>query len=95
MLTDDLPPGVRFEVAATSQGAGCVTDAAEEKVVCELGRLRGRQAATATLRLRLNGSLSEAEIQALAHRAAVTAQAVDPNPANNALQGSILIWGEE
>lgn len=95
MLTDELPPGVHLEGAVASQGAGCALDTTGTRVSCDLGRIRGGQVATATLRLRPDGSLSEPEIRALAHHAAVTAQAVDPEPANNELQGPILSGGEE
>jgi uncharacterized repeat protein (TIGR01451 family) len=95
MLTDELPPGVRLEKTAASQGTGCVLDTAGEELSCDLGRIRGGQAATATLRLRPDGSLSEREIRALAHHAAVTAQALDPNPTNNKLQALILSGSEE
>jgi hypothetical protein len=95
MLIDELQPGVRLKGATASQGAGCTLDTAGEKVSCDLGRIRGGQVATATLRLRPDDSLSKPEIRALAHHAAVTAQAVDPNPTNNELQAPILSGGEE
>jgi uncharacterized repeat protein (TIGR01451 family) len=95
MLTNELPPGVHLEGAAASQGAGCALDTTAERVSCDLGRIRGGQVATATLRLRPSGSLSESEIRALAHHAAVTAQAFDPNPTNNEVQAPIFSGGEE
>lgn len=94
VLTDTLPMGTGLISAVPSQGENCRIergDASTDTVICSLGRLSGGQAATITIVVAVDKSLTLALAKAIMHSARVVAEQVDPNPGNNEFTETIPV----
>ena len=94
MLTDTLPMGTRLVSAVPSQGNDCRMerkDATTDTVICSLGQLSSGKAATVTIVLAADESLTPALAKTIDHFAKVVSEQTDPNLSNNELQESIPV----
>jgi len=94
VISDTLPMSTRLVWAVPSQGDDCRIermDAATGAVICRLGQLSGGKAATVTIALAVDESLTPALAETISHLAKVVSEQADPDLSNNELKESIPV----